>query len=76
MSQIIGAIVRHVLTLMGAVWAGSDAEVGEALRLFIQHLADGNTSALGGSIVTLLAIAWSIYDKTTKQKIKTKEDAP
>lgn len=67
MSAIIAAIVRHTMALLGAVWAGSDAEIGAAVRGLIEQLASGNTNALGGTIVTLIAIAWSVYDKKKKQ---------
>ena len=67
MSAIIAAIVRHAMALLGAVWAGSDAEIGAAVRGLIEQLASGDTNALGGTIVTLIAIAWSIYDKKKKQ---------
>jgi hypothetical protein len=69
MSAIIAGITRHVLALLGAVWAGSDAEIGAAVRSFIEQLAQGDSSALGGSIVTLIAIGWSIFDKK-KREIK------
>ncbi len=70
MSAVIAGIVRHLLALMGAVWAGSDAEIGAAVRGFVENLAAGDTSALGGGFVTIAAIAWSIYDKRKKQVIK------
>ncbi len=73
MSAVIAGIVRHLLALMGAVWAGSDAEIGAAVRGFVENLAAGDTSALGGGIVTIAAIAWSIYDKRKKQVIKEEE---
>lgn len=67
MSAIIAGITRHLLALLGAVWAGSDAEIGSAVRGFIENLAAGDTSAMGGGIVTLAAILWSIYDKKKRQ---------
>lgn len=72
MSSIIAGITRHVLALMGAVWAGSDAEIGAAVRGFVEQLASGDSNAMGGSIVTLAAILWSIYDKK-KRQIKSEE---
>lgn len=66
MSGIIGGISRALLALLGGIWGGSDAEIGAAVKAFIHQLADGDTSAIGGTIVTLVAIAWSIYDKRKK----------
>lgn len=74
MSAIIAGIVRHLLALLGAVWAGSDAEIGAAVRSFIELVAAGDTSAIGGSIVTLVAILWSVYDKKKRSVIKEKKD--
>lgn len=71
MSAIIAGIVRHLLALLGAVWAGSDAEIGAAVRSFVELIAAGDTSAIGGSLVTLAAILWSVYDK--KKRSITKE---
>ena len=67
MSGVIAGVSRALLALLGGIWGGSDAEVGAAVRGFIEQLASGDTNALGGSIVTLIAIAWSIYDKKKKQ---------
>jgi hypothetical protein len=67
MSAIIAAIVRHGMALLGAVWAGSDAEIGATVRGLIEQMAAGDTNAIGGTLVTLAAIAWSIYDKRRKQ---------
>jgi hypothetical protein len=67
MSGVIGGISRALLALLGGIWGGSDAEIGKALRTFIEQLASGDESAMGGTIVTLIAIAWSIYDKKKKQ---------
>ena len=71
MSAIIAGIVRHLLALLGAVWAGSDAEIGAAVRGFLESLAAGDTSALGGGIVTLAAILWSVYDKKKRSITKS-----
>ena len=71
MSAIIAGITRHVLPLLGAVWAGSDAEIGASVRGLIEQIASGDTSAISDSVVTLVAIAWSIYDK--KKNAITKE---
>jgi hypothetical protein len=70
MSGIIGGISRALLALLGGIWGGSDAEIGKALRTFVEQLAAGDSNALGGSIVTIAAIAWSIYDKRKKQIAK------
>ena len=72
MSGIIAGISRALLALLGGIWGGSDAEIGAAVRTFVEQLATGETNALGGTIVTLVAIAWSIWDKKKKQ-IKTEE---
>jgi len=68
MSAILAGIIRHALALLGAVWAGSDAEIGAAVRSLIEQIAVGDTNALGGTLLTLVAIAWSIYDKKSKEK--------
>lgn len=73
MSSIIAGIARHILALLGAAWAGSDAEVGQALRSFVEGVASGDTSSIGGALVTLAAIAWSIYDKKKRQVKKEAE---
>lgn len=73
MSAIIAGLTRHILALLGAVWAGSDAEIGVAVRAFVESLATGDSSAISGGIVTLAAIAWSIYDKRKKQVIKEEQ---
>ena len=67
MSAILAGIIRHVLALLGAVWAGSDAEIGAAVRLLIEQIASGDVNSIGGTILTLVAITWSIYDKKRKQ---------
>lgn len=67
MSQIIAGITRAVLALLGGVWAGSNEEIGAAVRAFIEKLAEGDSNSLGGTIVTLVAIIWSIYDKKKSQ---------
>ena len=72
MSAILAGIIRHVLALLGAVWAGSDAEVGAAVRSLIEQIASGDTNALGGTLLTLVAIIWSIYDKKRNQIKKEK----
>lgn len=72
MNGIIGGISRALLALIGGIYGSSDAEIGAAVRGFIEQLAAGDTNALGGSIVTLLAIAWSIYDKRKKQITEAK----
>ncbi|HMO51905.1 MAG TPA: hypothetical protein PKE26_11030 [Kiritimatiellia bacterium] len=70
MSAILAAMTRHIMGALGAVWGSSDADVGAALRALIEKLAEGDTNALGGTIVTLAAICWSIYDKKAKAKKK------
>lgn len=70
MSSILAGVARAVLALLGGIWGGSDAEIGAAVRSFIEQLASGETNALGGTIVTLVAIAWSVYDKKKKQVSK------
>jgi len=55
------------MALLGAAWGGSDAEIGAAVRTFVDRLAEGDVNAIGGSLVTLAAIAWSIYEKRKKQ---------
>ena len=67
MSAILAGIIRHVLALLGAVWAGSDAEIGAAVRSLIEQIASGDVNSIGGTILTLVAITWSIYDKKRKQ---------
>ena len=67
MSAILYGIIRHVMALLGAAWGGSDAEIGAAVRTFVDRLAEGDVNAIGGSLVTLAAIAWSIYDKKRKK---------
>lgn len=67
MSSILAGITRAILALIGGVYAGSDAEIGAAVRTFIEQLATGDSNALGGTIVTLIAIAWSVYDKKKKE---------
>ena len=74
MSMILAGITRHLLALFGAVWAGSDAEIGTAVRSFVEAIASGDTSALGGGIVTLVAIIWSVYDKKKRMVEKEKKD--
>lgn len=66
MSAILYGIVRHVMALLGAAWGGSDAEIGAAVRTFAERLADGDVNAIGGSLVTIAAILWSVYDKRRK----------
>lgn len=70
MSAMIAAIVRHLMTLLGAAWAGSDAEVGKILRELVEQIASGDTNAIGGAIVMLAAIMWSIYDKRRKAIVR------
>lgn len=67
MSGIIAGISRALLALLGGIWGGSDAEIGAAVRGFIEQLTSGDSNAMGGTVVTLIAIAWSIYDKKKKQ---------
>ena len=74
MSMILAGIARHLLALLGAVWAGSDAEIGQAVRGFVESIAAGDTSALGGGLVTLAAIIWSVYDKKKRMVEKEKKD--
>jgi len=70
MSGVIAGVSRALLALLGGIWGGSDAEVGAAVRGFIEQLASGDTNAMSGTVVTLIAIAWSIYDKKKKQIAK------
>jgi hypothetical protein len=67
MSGVIAGVSRALLALLGGIWGGSDAEIGAAVRGFIEQLASGDESAMGGTVVTLIAIAWSVYDKKKKQ---------
>ena len=69
MSSILAGLARHVLTILGAAWAGSDADLGLAVRSLVEQIATGDSSAIGGTLLTLIAIAWSIYDKAKKQKL-------
>jgi hypothetical protein len=72
MSGIVAGVSRALLALLGGIWGGSDAEIGAAVRLFIEQVATGETNAIGGTAITLVAIAWSIYDKK-KKNTKGKE---
>lgn len=73
MSGVFSGITRAILALIGGLYAGSDEQVGATVRIFIEQLASGDTNALGGTIVTLVAIAWSIYDK--KKTHASKEES-
>jgi hypothetical protein len=70
MSGVIAGVSRALLALLGGIYGGSDAEIGAAVRGFIEQLASGDTNAMGGTVVTLIAIAWSVYDKKKKQITK------
>lgn len=69
MQPFINSIIRALLALIGGVWGGStDADLGLALRTFLEQLASGDGNAIGGSVVTLIAIGWSIYEKARAKK--------
>lgn len=71
MSAIIGAIIRHILTVYGgAVAAGGEADIGALFVKLVDGMAGGDKSTLAGTAVALAAVAWSIYDKKSKPKEK------
>lgn len=72
MSAVLAALARHLLTILGATYAASDENIGKAVKSLVEQIAAGDTNAIGGSIVTMIAIIWSIYDKS-RQKVIIRE---
>lgn len=54
MKDMILGIVRHVLTAAGGTLAGNGV------------LTDADANVAAGAIITLLGIAWSVWDKKKK----------
>jgi len=73
MNAILGALARHLIALVGGVSAGSNEEIGEAVRNLIVALANGDTNAWVGAVLVLASVGWSIFDKAKKNK-KNLED--
>jgi hypothetical protein len=69
MSVIISAIIRHVIGIYGAsVAAGGTADIGALFVQLVDGLASGDKHTFLGAVVALAAVAWSLYDKKTRQK--------
>lgn len=69
MTAIIGAIIRHILTVYGgAMAAGGDADIGTLFVKLVDGLSGGDKSTVIGTAVALFAVAWSIYEKKSNAK--------
>lgn len=71
MQQILGGIARAIIALMAGTVAGSDADLGSALKAFIDGLLAGDANQIGSTLITLAVIVWSIYAK--RKEIHDKE---
>lgn len=70
MKVIAFAIIRHLAAAFGAIAAGSDEQIGAEFRKLIEQIGAGDTEAVGGTLLVLASVAWSIYDKRKKSEVK------
>jgi len=69
--EMIWGVVRHAITVVAtAVVANSTEGIEAAISTFMSNIANGDTAAIAGSVVTIVAVLWSIWVKATE---KTKE---
>lgn len=72
-TKIIGSVIRWgaiVVSTIG-VFMG-DATFAEALNKLKESIASGDTVTIVGSLVTVLTLGWSIWDKVKTQKTEIK----
>lgn len=67
-TEITGGIVRHMITVVaGSLMANGAESLDEIFPVLLGNIASGDPAAIGGSMVALFAVLWSMWVKITEQ---------